>query len=133
MITRRDVLKTAGYAAGAACLPFSAPNSFAAGAAGKKPPIRFIFMTKGNGLPPHVLAPSTFSDEEKAGPPSATVTWRGVKDNPKTPFDEDLTKHQLPEWMSALESHKKDMAIIQGLSAYLMASGHNGKQACLGM
>jgi hypothetical protein len=131
--TRRDVLKTAACAAGASCLPFSAADSLAAGTAGKKPPIRFIFMTKGNGLPPHVLVPETFSKEEKAAPGSATVTWRGAKDNPKKPFDEDLTKHQLPQWMSALEGHKKDMAIIQGLSAYLMASGHNGKQACLGM
>ena len=44
-----------------------------------------------------------------------------------------LSRQQLPDWMSVLDGHKNDMAIIQGLSAKGIACGHSGNQACLGM
>ena len=34
----------------------------------------------------------------------------------KKPFVADLENHDLPEWMSPIAEHKKDLTILQGLS-----------------
>ena len=116
MINRRDFIKTSVASAGALAMQ---QNIFA-GANKKQFPTRFIFMTKGNGLLPETLAPPSFSNADKA------------KDKAKEQLNADLTKHDLPKWMSVLESHKKDMAIIQGISCKF-ANGHDSHQACLGV
>lgn len=84
-------------------------------------PTRFVFLTKSNGLFPYLLAPPTLNARDRAS------------DRDKKPMQVDLKNHDLPEWMSVLEKHKKDMAIVQGLSAKGMACSHDGRQSCLGM
>ena len=116
MKSRRDFIRSTALGASA----FALPGAFAKPSAGK-PPIRFIFMTKSNGLRPHELALPGFSGAEKEA------------DHKKNALNIDLSQHQLPEWMSVLDVHRKDMAIIQGLSAKGIACGHAGNQACLGM
>ena len=49
-------------------------------------------------------------------------------DENKKNLSVDLESHQLPDWMSILDPHKKDMSIIQGLSAKGIACGHAGNQ-----
>jgi len=118
MNTRRDFIRSTALGAGAFAL--GVPGALAKPRAGQ-PPIRFIFMTKSNGLRPHELALPGFSGEQKQA------------DADKNTLNADLSQQQLPEWMSVLDAHKKDMAIIQGLSAKGIACGHSGNQACLGM
>ena len=120
MTTRRQFLGSSMLGAGALALTPSLQTLFAASLT-KTFPTRFIFMTKSNGLRPNELVPLTLSDKDKA------------TDKKKDALESDLTKQELPKWMSALDGHKKEMAILQGLSAKGFAKGHHGYQACLGM
>ena len=113
MITRKNFLKNSSLAS--LSLATSVP-ALAADPERKKHPNRFIFMTKSNGLRPADLVPTSFSEKDKN------------IDKQKEVIERDLNKHTLPAWMSKLENHKKDMAIIQGLSAKGMACGHNAHQ-----
>jgi hypothetical protein len=120
MNTRRDFLKTAALGAGATLLAPSITHAFAAPSAGK-PPMRFIFMHKGNGLFPEVMVPPSLSKEDQA------------KENKKEPFEVSLAKHDLPEWMSPLSRHKENLTILQGLSGKMCTNGHHSWQSCLGV
>jgi len=120
MNTRRNFLKTSALGASALAMNPSLQNLFAKPTK-QKYPTRFIFMTKSNGLRPAELVPPTFSAKDKA------------TEKDKNALQVDLSKHELPKWMSILETHKKDMAIVQGLSAKGFATGHGSHQACLGM
>lgn len=119
MNTRRNFLKCSALLAGGSA--FSPARNLFAQDRGNKQPVRFIFMTKSSGLRPHELALPSFSSADKK------------KDEQKDSVSADLSKHDLPKWMSVLDNHKKDMAIVQGLSAKGIACGHSGNQACLGM
>ncbi len=123
MATRRDFLKTSAMGAGALMLPPSVFNAFAAPASSAtgKPPMRFIFMHKGNGLFPSVMVPPSLGAAEKA------------KEDKKEAFEVDLAKHELPAWMSALNAHKKHLTILQGLSGRMCTNGHHSWQSCLGV
>jgi hypothetical protein len=119
MKNRRNFLKSSLLGTGA--LALTGTQQFFAATKQNKFPTRFIFMTKSNGLRPADLVLPSLSKKDKA------------TDKEKNPMQADLTQHELPKWMSVLEGHQKDMAIIQGLSAYRMACGHNAHQGCLGM
>jgi hypothetical protein len=126
MATRREFLKTSAMGAGALMLPPAVLDALAAPAvstspASGKPPMRFIFMHKGNGLFPSVMVPPTLSAAEKA------------KEDKKEAFEVDLDKHELPAWMSALNPHKKNLTILQGLSGRMCTNGHHSWQSCLGV
>ncbi len=120
MITRRGLLESSMLGASSLALTPSMQQLFAAPTP-KTYPTRFIFMTKSNGLRPNELVPVTLSDQQKA-----------IEKN-KGALEADLTSQQLPRWMSALDTHKNEMAILQGLSAKGFANGHHSHQACLGM
>ncbi|MEI8381388.1 MAG: DUF1552 domain-containing protein [Planctomycetota bacterium] len=120
MNSRRDFLKTTAWGTGAAILSSCLPNAFAAADQGK-PPMRFIFMHKGNGLFPSVMVPPSLSKEEMA------------KEARKEAFEVDLAKHDLPPWMSVLNDHKEHMTILQGLSGKMCTNGHHSWQSCLGV
>jgi hypothetical protein len=117
MTTRRRFLQTGLCTAGAAAL---APGLFANEAA-NKPPTRFIFIHKGNGLFPQAMVPPSLSNEDME------------KENRKEPFEVSLTEHQLPEWMRPLEDHKQNMTILQGLSGKMCTTGHHTWQSSLGV
>ena len=116
MKTRRDFLKSTALSAGALMFP----NAFAAHAAGQ-PPMRFIFMHKGNGLYPSVMPPPSLSKEEMA------------KESKREAFEVPLAKHELPKWMSALNDHKEHLTILQGLSGKMCTTGHHTWQSSLGV
>mgnify|MGYP000370583396 FL=1 len=120
MTNRRDFLKNSLLSAGAlglstnpAWAKFSAENA--------KPPMRFIFIHKGNGLFPKAMVPPTFNDELKA------------KEKSKAPYEASLMDNDLPAWMGALNEHKENMTILQGLSGKMCTVRHHSSQASLGV
>ena len=118
MSTRRNFLKTSLVGASAMAL---GPRAVMAKAGSGKPPMRFIFMHRGNGLFPRVCAPPTLSkadmDIEKK----------------KGPLNIDLDKHELPQWMSPLSKHKQNLTILQGLSGKMCTVGHHSWCSSLGV
>lgn len=119
MSSRRNFLKQTAVLAGAGSC--HSVHRLIAKNNSTQHPVRFIFMTKCSGLRPAELALPSFNDDQKR------------RDQQKNEMVADLTRHELPKWMSILDPHKKDMAIVQGLSAKGIACGHSGNQACLGM
>lgn len=120
MNTRRDFIRNSMLTAGALSFSSAVPSIFAAPAAGK-PPMRFIFMHKGNGLFPHAMVPPSLSKQDKE------------KESKKESFEVDLDKHELPKWMNPLASHKENLTILQGLSGKMCTTGHHTWQSSLGV
>jgi hypothetical protein len=118
MATRREFMATA--AAGAATLAL-APRVVTAKPATGKPPMRFIFLHKGNGLFPSVMVPPSFSKDE-----AATEAKKG-------PLNLDLARHELPAWMKPLAAHQTDLTILQGLSGKMCTTGHHTWCSSLGV
>ncbi|MBT5910400.1 MAG: twin-arginine translocation signal domain-containing protein, partial [Opitutae bacterium] len=117
MNTRRDFLKQSFLGAGA--LAF-ANGSFWAAQPGK-PPMRFIFMHRGNGLWPRVMVPSGLDEKTLE------------KEKRKEPFQLDLDSHDLPGWMDPLSAHKENLTILQGLSGKMCTTGHHSWCSSLGV
>lgn len=120
METRREFLKTStagllgiGALASASLLRADEPAA--------KPPTRFIFMRKSNGTFPSFLVPPSLSAAEKQ------------KEEAKEALDLDLNKHELPDWMASLTPYKKNMTLLQGLSAKMCTMGHSTYQSPLGV
>lgn len=124
MNSRRDFLKTAFMTMGGISLPGALPRLSAAPVASSLaggPPMRFIFMHRGNGLFPHVMVPPSFDEELQK------------KEKSKEAYEVDLDGHELPEWMSPLESHKDNLTILQGLSGKMCTTGHHSWCSSLGV
>ncbi len=119
MATRRDFLKTGFFSAGAMAL--MNPSHLLAAAAQNKPPMRFIFMHRGNGLWPKVMVPPSFSQSLLQ------------KENRKEAFEVDLDGHELPDWMSPLADHVDNLTILQGLSGKMCTTGHHSWCSSLGV
>lgn len=114
MQSRRDLIKTLGFGAGALSgLPsgFLASMSQAATpAAGVRPPKRFVFVMKSNGLRPHALTPQGHEP---------------IKDTGRSEYLEmSLAKETLDTSMSALEPLKEYTNIIMGLSCHHVSHSH---------
>ncbi len=117
MNTRRDFLSHS--LAGIGALSLASQPLFADSIA-SKPPTRFIFMHKGNGLLPSSLVPPTFDKNQLEA------------EQRKEAFIADLDCHDLPEWMSPIAEHKKNMTILQGLSGKMCTTGHHTWCSSLG-
>jgi hypothetical protein len=117
MNTRRDFVKAGLLGAGAMSM---GPNLFAGAQSAGKPPMRFIFLTKGNGLYPKSMVPSSLNKADLAA------------DNKRTPLEIDLDKHELPSWMSPLNAHTEHMTILQGVSGKMCTTGHHTWCSALG-
>lgn len=117
MTSRREFLSQSLAGIGALSL---ASQSLADQRADAKPPMRFIFMHKGNGLLPDSLALPTFDAEQ------------ATAEKQKSAFVADLDEHDLPSWMSPLASHKQNMTILQGLSGKMCTTGHHTWCSALG-
>lgn len=117
MHSRRDFLKQSML--GLTAMGF-VPGLFANNTRGQSPK-RFIFIHKGNGLLPKVMAPPTLSEAEA-----------GMEER-KEAFEVSLRDHDLPDWMSALNEHKDEMTILQGLSGKMCTTGHHTWQSSLGV
>ncbi len=77
------------------------PQHLLAASAPARPPMRFIFLHRGNGLFPHVLVPPTFSKELKD------------KEQQKAAYEVDLEQHELPTWLAPLSAHKENLTLLQ--------------------
>lgn len=117
MTTRREFLSQSLAGIGALSL---ASQSLLADGLPSNPPMRFIFMHKGNGLLPDSLMLPTFEQEQLDA------------EKRKSPFVADLDDHELPEWMSPLDTHKQSMTILQGLSGKMCTTGHHTWCSSLG-
>ncbi len=117
MTNRREFLTRSMI--GATALGLASQYGYAAPGA-SKPPTRFIFVHKGNGLLPESLALPTFSKQQQEA------------EKRKAAFTADLDQHELPQWMSPLAAHKKDMTILQGLSGKMCTTGHHSWCSALG-
>lgn len=117
MTTRREFLSQSLAGIGALSL---ASQSLVAESPSSKPPMRFIFMHKGNGLLPESLVLPTFAKEQRDA------------ERRKSAFEADLDEHDLPEWMSPLADHKQNMTILQGLSGKMCTTGHHTWCSSLG-
>lgn len=83
--------------------------------------MRFIFLHKGNGLLPSVMAPPTLSESEKG------------QENRKEAFSVELAQHELPDWLQPVAAHKEQLSILQGLSGMMCQTGHHTWQSSLGV
>ncbi len=117
MKSRREFLSHT--LAGAAAMSLAAPRLLADSTTGK-PPMRFIFIHKGNGLLPESLVPPTFDKKQMEF------------EKRKETFVADLDEHDLPKWMSPIADHKKNMTILQGLSGKMCTTGHHTWCSSLG-
>ncbi|MCR9202603.1 MAG: DUF1552 domain-containing protein [Planctomycetaceae bacterium] len=126
MTRRRDFLKNGLFSAGAMALlnsPLagsSCGSAFAASAAGR-PPMRFIFMHRGNGLWPKVMVPPGFSKELQE------------KEKRKQAYEVDLDGHELPDWLTPLADHTEHLTLLQGLSGKMCTVGHHSWCSSLGV
>jgi len=111
-------MKTA--AVGAAGLTL-APRATGAQPGGTKPPMRFIFLHKGNGLYPTALVPPSLGKAD------------ADQEAKKAALDLALDKHELPEWMTPLAAHKADLTLLQGLSGKMCTTGHHTWCSSLGV
>ena len=119
MNTRRSFLQSAVLGAGALALSPSFNHLLGA----EKPdpqPHRFIFIRKSNGNVPSLFSLPTFSEEHKK------------KDKDKEAFEADLDKHELPMWLRALDGHKENMTILNGISMEMSGGGHYSFSGCMG-
>jgi len=120
MATNRRMFMT-GAALGVTAATLCSENQTALSAAPKLGyPKRFVFIRKSNGVRPHEVALPTFSVEQKK------------RDDGKEPLRVDMENHDLPLWMQALEEHKKDLTILQGLSCKMSENGHWSYSSVMG-
>ena len=122
MNTRREFLSQSLAGIGALSLASQSllADTMLADTNASKPPMRFIFMHKGNGLLPESLVPPTFDKQQLEA------------EKRKDAFVADLDDHDLPEWMSPLAAHKQNMTILQGLSGKMCTTGHHTWCSSLG-
>ncbi len=118
MKTRRDFLKTTALGAGALALTPSFAAFGAAPAVGI--PKRFVFIRKSNGERPNEVALPTLAAKEKA------------LEEKKEAFEVDLHNHELPVYLRALEKHKANLGILQGLSCMMSENGHFSYSSIMG-
>jgi hypothetical protein len=116
MDSRRNFIKSGLL--GASAMTLGTNSLFAKDS--QTPPTRFIFLRKGNGLLPETMAPPSLNDKDKA------------LEKSKSPFEVDLVKHELPDWMAALNQHKENMTILQGISGKMCTTGHHAWCSSLG-
>lgn len=117
MKNRREFLTHSLAGAGALGL---APQALFGDVTQNKPPMRFIFIHKGNGLLPSSLVPPTFDRKQNEA------------EERRQSFVADLDEHDLPEWMSPISGHKKNLTILQGLSGKMCTTGHHTWCSSLG-
>ena len=117
MTNRREFLSHSLTGIGALSL---ASQSLFADSSSSKPPMRFIFIHKGNGLLPSSLVPPTFDEQQLES------------EERKEGFVADLDDHDLPEWMNPITGHKKNLTILQGLSGKMCTTGHHTWCSSLG-
>ena len=124
-INRREFFKKTTLGATALALTPSFTNLLAAPAQAAPVnsvgfPHRFVFVRKSNGNLANQFGLKSFSSEQKK------------KHDEKQAFEMDLDKHELPDWLSALDGHKENMTILHGISMSISGGGHYSYSGCMG-
>lgn len=119
MKTRRDFFKTTVLGAGALSLT-PCLSAFAGATPANGFPKRFVFIRKSNGERPNEVALPTLTEKDKA------------LEAKKQPFEVDLRNHELPVYLRALEKHKANLCILQGLSCTMSENGHYSYSSVMG-
>ena len=114
MNTRRDFIRQSVVGASALTLPAFAKNAVSS------TPTRFVFIRKSNGIRPKELALPSFSEAEKK------------RDSDREAMELDLDQHELPTWLRALDAHKANLSILQGLSCKMSENGHWSYSSVMG-
>ncbi len=117
MTSRRDFLKQSLLSAGA----LAALNAPSLAAASSRPPTRFIFMHRGNGLWPRVCVPPSLDKKAMEC------------EKRKEAIDADLDGHDLPRWLGPLAEHRENLTILQGVSGKMCTTGHHSWCSALGV
>jgi Protein of unknown function (DUF1552) len=126
MLSRRNFIKTSstglmGLGAMSSFSSLFAREQSAAALANSSPSPHFIFLRNSNGTFPSFLTPLSLSAAEKS------------KEAANEALDLDLNKHDLQDWMEALNPYKKNMTLIQGMSAKMCTMGHATYQSPLAL
>ena len=104
MNTRRDFLRTSLFGASALALLDRRGLLAAPAAASGAPPMRFVFLHRGNGLWPKVMVPPSFDKPTME------------KERRKEAYSVDLDGHELPAWLQPVAKHVDQLTLLQGLS-----------------
>lgn len=117
MLNRRDFVQSStagllGLGAMASIPSLQAGEQAAASVAPSSPSPHFIFLRNSNGTFPSFLTPVSLSDVDKR------------KEEAKEALDLDLNKLDLQDWMELLNPYKKNMTLLQGMSAKMCTMGH---------
>ena len=125
LLNRRELLRTT--ALGTASLALTPSFNHLMGAPAKpgnvnadSPPHRFVFIRKSNGNLPRQFGLPSFSAEQ------------AKMHKEKQPFEVGLDRHELPEWLSALDGFKDNMTILHGISMSVSGGGHYSYSGCMG-
>jgi len=119
MKTRRDFLKSTVLGTGALTLtPYL--GAFGAAAPANGFPKRFVFIRKSNGERPNEVALPGLSEKHKA------------LEQKKQAFEVDLRSMELPLYLRALEPHKANLGVLQGLSCMMSENGHFSYSSIMG-
>ena len=120
-IHRREFLKKSALGTTSLALSPSFSHLLAAPADGVASfPHRFVFLRKSNGNLPRQFSLPSFSAEQ------------AERDKKKEAFEVELDKHELPEWLRALDAHKENMTILHGVSMSVSGGGHYSYSGCMG-
>jgi hypothetical protein len=124
-LNRREFFKTTALGTASLALTpafnhvLAAPAQAAARAAAG-PPHRFVFIRKSNGNKPHQFSLPSFNEHQQK------------MDKEKQAFEVALDKHELPDWLKALDEHKENMTILHGVSMSVSGGGHYSYSGCMG-
>jgi hypothetical protein len=119
MNNRREFLKSTVLGAGALSLT-PCLKSFGASPTATGMPKRFVFIRKSNGERPNEVALPSLSAKDKA------------LEDQKQPLEVDLRNHELPTYLRALDKHKENLCLLQGLSCMMSENGHYSYSSVMG-
>ena len=119
MNNRREFLKSTVLGAGALSLT-PCLKSFGAAPTGTGIPKRFVFIRKSNGERPNEVALPSLSAKDKA------------LEDKKQPLEVDLRDQELPTYLRALDKHKENLCLLQGLSCMMSENGHYSYSSVMG-
>ncbi len=81
---------------------------------------RFIFIRKSNGNLPNLFSLPSFTEQQLK------------RDEKKETLEVDLENHELPTWLNALDAHKANLTILNGISMKVSGGGHYSFSGCMG-
>ena len=119
--SRRELLKKTALGTASLALSPSFSHLLGAPVNGRaQNPHRFVFIRKSNGNLPAQFGLPSFSQQELK------------KHKEKEAFEVDLDRHELPDWLKGLDSHKESMTILHGVSMSVSGGGHYSYSGCMG-